>query len=366
MPENNTMKVLLAGYFGEGNAGDDMFVKVSQKYLKTRHVDPEIWLTARSPWGQRLMGCRTVPWIPKIYPWQVTRLVSRCDALIFAGGSNFHSSHQMRFWSNILDAHPNCRAAAVGVSIGPFRDADARASCQDLLARMRYIGFRDRASHDTAAGWNLQVATEFTFDLAVQAPIPNRDEIPAPRGARILGISLCPYESLFDPKSRAEIDRVSFVAHVVSRLLQSGEFDQVRLISLNRHARLGDESTLRLLGEQLGRDRVDYRRYTGDPDAAVANVSGTSAMIAMRLHAAVFAYMCGVPCIAVPYHPKCRTWGQTIGSARHLDPYSQSVEDGVSTIRELLLRGTEGLLPVEVARARSQANWRGLEINQVV
>ncbi len=365
MPNEPIKKMLVAGYYGYSNAGDDAFADVACWGVRTYYPQAAARWTLQGslplPSGslqgiyRRRVNC--------FWEWTETR---RLDALLFAGGSNFHSSDYLEKWIRVLRRNRDCRAAAIGVSIGPFKDPRAEANCRDLLNRFSFIGVRDQKSYERLERLRIACPFEVTFDLAIQGRfLHDIPVIPAHERDRILGISLCYYERHVGENRDMEEKRLTCLVALIDEALASRMFDRVVLFSFNDHPVWGDNEILERLQAMGGynQDRISLRRYDGNPVALMQSVGKLAVMIAMRLHAAVFAYTMGTPCLLIPYHEKCREWMSMIKEEKYLDVQDTSRRRGLSLLHEIMDQNTRGLLPVSFALEQSRRNWQSLDRN---
>ena len=88
----------------------------------------------------------------------------------------------------------------------------------------------------------------------------------------------------------------------------------MRLIALNRHPRWGDVA----LVDDLARRLADVARtevvvHSARLDETRSALAGCSAVIAVRLHAAILAHGLGVRIATVAYHEMCADFARDVG-----------------------------------------------------
>ena len=356
---------LLIGYYGHRNTGDDAFVAVTawgaQRFLGAQHM----LATAR-----HLPQCYQAPVRP-LYWSERSRLrelqdrwaAARSRRIVFGGGSNFHKAQRMEQLGQLLDrCHPGPHVA-VGVSIGPFRDAAAEKACARLLGKLAFVGVRDQVSYERVRELAPQVRVELTFDLAVLlAQAAGQSPQPAPTERRGLGVALCNYERFVHGELEREPRRVAAIAEALRQVYRQDLVDEIVLIDFNGHPRYGDAAVHQALAAQL--DGLPVRRlsYCADPAAVLASLSRLRGVLAMRLHAAVFAYCAHTPCAILSYHEKCRAWADLTGHPAELvcdaaHPQAPELQAALQT----LLSGQSPCpqLPVADAVGRALLNWTG-------
>lgn len=315
-------RVLLVGYYGMSNTGDDALLAVSAWGLnKVFPCSVKIYATTdRAP---RFAGGRPaipIHGMPRIVPRQRTIVESAAaamsNAVVFGGGSVLHSVSQIRRKISLLKLSGKGPHAGIGVSLGPFENGKAERLCGELLQRLNFLGVRDQESFDIAKSLAPGLPCKITLDLAPLMPAASnipRSELASKNTRRGIGIALCPYERFAAGDRNTEHLRKEKIVQVI-RQLEPADAEEIVFIDFNGHPVKGDSSFHREIIARLGnRHRVRHVNYLSDPLAVLEEVSKLRVIIAMRLHAAVFAYIAGTPAIMLSYHPKCDGWAGRIG-----------------------------------------------------
>jgi polysaccharide pyruvyl transferase WcaK-like protein len=160
---------------------------------------------------------------------------------------------------------------------------------------------------------------------------------------------------------KRERDRLTVVAEAIRTCARAGAVDHVVLIDFNGHPQFGDDAIHAELAHRLencvSTERV---RYCDDPVAVMRRIATLRGMLAMRLHAAIFAFCTSVPAVLLSYHEKCREWARMVGA-----PMDQTMDTGqmdptvlVSQIKALSKSEPplSAMKPVE-AVGRAIENW---------
>ncbi|HET9065635.1 MAG TPA: polysaccharide pyruvyl transferase family protein [Gemmatimonadales bacterium] len=349
--------ILLYGYYGERNAGDDAFTTICANELVRRghrqigvlgsELPRVTHLPARALYfRRRFRGLST-----RIEHARINHWLARGAQIVIGGGSLFRSSTSLIQLGRLLDRSPRAGHHALGVSVGPFRDRQAVQHCREVLERLDSIGVRDEVSlaraREIAPGANLRL----TFDLA---PLLSRwlaqpeTEVPAQTGA--LGVALCG-PALSEQGYQA-------IHKSLWHWLHGRPDRSVVLLPFNTHPRKGDLAIHERLGRELrGVGEVEFYRYTGDPRAMWYRIGRLDCILAMRLHAAVFGYCTNRPVLIVPYEEKCHAWARMIGHRPELVVDAPALDvtdvDRVSSA----LPGTVASLPISEAVSRATINF---------
>jgi polysaccharide pyruvyl transferase WcaK-like protein len=353
----------LHGYYGRRNTGDDAFVAVSawgaRRYLG---CDAFVANATELPLT-RGTSVRPLYWSHKplwLSRWFDRRAAGHAASIVFGGGSNFHTRASIEHRTALLKLAGDGRHCAVGVSIGPFRDAGAEEACADILRRLSFVGVRDVASLARAKSLAPDARIELTFDLAPLLPLAAGLGDPAPVTRRGLGIALC---NLNHGDASQDTPLVHAVAAAIGDARES--IDELVLIDFNGDPFYGDTAAHRALAALVG-DVLPVRTipYASDPVHTWQAVSGVRAMLSMRLHAGVFAFCTSTPSITLSYQEKCREWATLIGAPANsvFDTGRVNAKELSAAIRVLLTDDTPmpALSPAE-AQTRALRNWTWTE-----
>lgn len=363
-------RVLLKGYYGFQNTGDDALFAAAA-WGAPRSYGEHAALVAVGGGIPRFPGSgRVRPAYPAVRRWRgeararVWFEALRSDAVVFGGGSVFHSSERLRDVELLLRLSGRGPHLAAGVSIGPFRSVADERACARVLRRLAFIGLRDGESAALARALAPGVPSALTFDLA---PLLLAHADPAagaglPR--RGVGLALCDYERYTGGDERREAARRARVVEVMRALGRSG-VDELVLVDFNGDRRFGDARIHAEVRAACGDLAIPVRHVAYDPAplAVLQTVAGLRAMVAMRLHAAVFGFLARTPTVILAYHPKCLGWAVEAGVAPSMVHDSAEFDPSavVSAVTLALAgRAPAPALPVAAAVDRAKLNFPAL------
>lgn len=354
---------LLIGYYGEMNTGDDALYAVSAWGMRHYFSDRKVFCyTEHLP---NVPGAEVIPaFRHKRFPGhnllRAAWLNRRLSQVVYGGGSIFFNANTLRYWCNLLDRiRSDCHFAA-GVSVGPFASQADEVACTELLKRLAFIGLRDAVSLARVRDLCPSLRAELTFDLApllwVSSVAPA--EPPVRRG---LGIALCHYERFTGGETAREAQRLTRLADTLRAAAKRDLLDELVLIDFNGHPTMGDTPVHRELLERLdGCLPVRHLGYKENPYEVLRTVQSLRGIIAMRLHAAVFAFCAQTPHVVLAYHEKCRGWARMTGLPEDLmhDATDFDQEMLINSLFKLYLENPPlPALPRDEAITRALRNW---------
>jgi polysaccharide pyruvyl transferase WcaK-like protein len=366
------VKTYLVGSFGQQNGGDDAFVEVALWGLERFCSPGTVVLSAPEP-VQTSRGLIPATVTRRRFKGQhrIQRYLNtrNLDRVLYAGGGIHSFAAELDAQARVLDRNPAARSAAVGVSVWPFKDAQSVDAFKRFVEHFAFLGVRGRASYERLKAIDAQVRFELTFDIAVSLLDMLGPPVRSLVGQRIVGVSLLSqaptYHPGLDPAALRAVDerRVELVAGMLNAAIASGACDAIHMLDFCSHERFGDYAIHEQLAARLVKGfPVVHEPYAGDPLSLFRQVSRLQCMIAMRLHAAVFAFSAQVPFLMLPYQDKSYEWADIVGL-----PVSDRIEPGTEVgphaerLRDLLASEVpNAALPVGEALKAARRNWEAL------
>jgi polysaccharide pyruvyl transferase WcaK-like protein len=345
--------ILLHGYYGERNAGDDAFATVCAERLSVS--SGAVWImaaelpeAASAHASPLLLRRRWKGLAERVERRRISSVMAKGARLILGGGSLLRSTAGIAEVSALLDMSPGGGHAALGVSIGPWRDPAAEAACARLLNRFDFVGVRDDISLARARDLAIATTVELTFDLA---PLLMVEEPGRVRSSGALGVALC------GPAVTPQ--EFEHLAEILSQWLQSTPGREVVLLPFNVHPRKGDIALhTALAGRLQGCGKVSLEPYQGDPRATWRRVAELEALVAMRLHAGIFGYCTRTPTLLLPYEEKCQAWAAI--SQHPADFVRPVTATTLDDLERLVVEAPLAALPLAAAYAAALRNFEAI------
>jgi polysaccharide pyruvyl transferase CsaB len=350
-------RLLLSGYWGFGNFGDEAILRVMVDEWRRRR--PDDTLTVLSAVPQATAAEYGVITLPRADWRVVVGAVRSSDVVVSGGGGLLQTATSLRslmYYAGIIREAQNAnRAAAIfAQGIGPLdflgKQIVRRTCCDIELACVR-----DEASATLLRSLLPRVDVRLTADpvfLAKPVPSVESEAMLAREGLRDLRgelvVLVVRHASFFDriiPQIAALVDRLSMRhgAQVVLLPLQIPDDADAATQVIRRC-----KSTPVLLSGGY------------DLQEMAAILSRCAAVVSMRLHALIVAATLGVPFIALPYDPKVGALMQNLAYPQAaLVPGSKVDElvDGFWGRRSRLAAHLLSAAPPLAARALLAFDW---------
>lgn len=307
---------VICGAYGRGNMGDDAILQTIIRQLRMQDPDLPICVMTRKPVETALeTGVSTVQ---IFHAMRASKWMKRSTLYISGGGTLLQNATSTRsliyyLFSMIQAKKCGCRVMLYGCGAGPVRGKGN----QRLVARVlnRYadqMTLRDPASRQTLERFGVTVPKcMVTADpaLGMQA-----DTERTPEFLRKNGMDLDQKYALFvlRPWSGMEhrLDAVRQAAEYVYR-----RWDLMPVFMCFEPSR--DRNITHTAADGL---QVPYKILTGEADCSIACgvIARSQLVVAMRLHALVFACSQDVPMVGISYDPKVSGFMDYAGDPHHL------------------------------------------------
>lgn len=301
------MSLLLYGYFGHRNFGDDLLLSIACRLCRDIGYKGKIDVASDSKGVDYLPGIVSgfddiVPMTQNAHRW----IWRKYDHVLFAGGGTVfdyrksmskryrlknHLSDSIRFG---LPRLTGTRYASMGVGIGPFASAAGKRVAMHRLRYHDWLFVRDQDSLEHAAS--------------------------VCKGDTTLSVDL----SLLEASRLSELARsLECRGQVVGILVRSYRFGDVgnRYLEAVRHAAeilVNQGVEVQWLSFQPDYDNAvldmlssNCQTWTWDPDTmtfedAYQKIASLKTLVTARMHGTYVAGMLGVPTVGIELHPKIR------------------------------------------------------------
>jgi polysaccharide pyruvyl transferase CsaB len=279
------MRILLSGYYGHNNVGDEAVREAIGQGFTQR--DPKIEIHV-------LPGSR-LSWLDTIFK------ICRADVLISGGGTLFQDATSS--WSFYYYIGVIWLAKLLGKKVfvfaqgfGPLKMGINRKIAVFTLNRVDGISLRDRESYEELKRLGVSKSMEVTADPSFLFPVPDVLE-----GKRILALEGLSHGRRLLGVAIRNVSRSYYVelAKVLDGFIKKHEYQVVFLpfqcpadmVAINQ-----------VMAAMQEKSAVIFRVCR--PKEMLSLIACLDLLIGMRLHALIFAAMSAVPLIGISYDPK--------------------------------------------------------------
>ena len=310
----NASRVLIHGYYGFHNAGDEAILTALMARLRALQPGIQIEVVSADPeFTHKRHG---IPTISGYDPRALLAAAHRSDMIILGGGGLFHD-----YWGFDPDAVLTERAGGMSyystaavlaaiackplllyaVGAGPLDSVLGREHMRFVLHTASLVSVRDEGTRQMFASMGIPVenviaTADPAFDLKDFTPIPTeRSSLP------LIGVSLRRWnDRVSQPFWESEIAK----ALDCFRQRQEAEFVFFPF-DTDPHDLDPDYEVLRRVRDRMAfRDAVTLTAPDTDFMEARGWISRCSLVVGMRLHSLIFAATLGVPFAGLVYDPK--------------------------------------------------------------
>ncbi|MBQ8404210.1 MAG: polysaccharide pyruvyl transferase family protein [Clostridia bacterium] len=288
-------RVLLCGYYGYGNVGDEAMLSVLCRALAGSEAVGEICVMSTRP--DDTAKRRDTLAVPRFSPAAVGKAMARADVLIFGGGNIFQdrtSTASLLYYAavaRLARAH-GCRVALSANGIGPLLHRKNLTRVKKALSAADYISMREDFSRELAVWLTESEDVFLSGDLVFAGERAEK--------ALFLGEK---YYAVF-PKEVSAREEGELLRFFCAMRRQYGLIPVFAAL----HGR-EDEKICRKFAARLPWTR--YEASVRDAPRARALAKGAQFTLSMRLHGAVFAVAEACPVIAVSRDAKAAAFFAT-------------------------------------------------------
>ncbi|MDJ1183446.1 polysaccharide pyruvyl transferase CsaB [Roseofilum casamattae] len=282
------MRVVLCGYYGKGNTGDEALLATLLQMLPER-ITP-IVLSANPGQTESQYGVEARD---RNSPVELWRTIAEADGFIWGGGSLIQDTTSFRsplyyFALMALAQAMGKVTVAWGQGIGPLRFWSTRQMARSLFRGCTAVSVRDRNSARLLDHWQIPytLAPDPVWAL----------EIPSDRGSE--DSSSSQVAVILRPHPLLTSDRLNLLTEALRQFQQATDTHLLLLpfqeqtdfaIAQQLHAELPEVSQI-----AIGNSPQEYQNMLATVRLAIA----------MRLHGLIMAAHQGCTCVALSYDPK--------------------------------------------------------------
>ena len=331
--------VIMSGYYGHKNSGDEAILQsICRNIMTDSGGDVSITVLSHDPEDTKaLYGYGA---IKRFRVFSVLRALKRCDVLVSGGGSllqDFTSTRSLLYYLFIINAAKRMgkKVMIYANGIGPVnKKANRRRVCR-VVNRADVITLRDEESAE-----ELRAMGVMRDDIRVTAdPVFTMSGISREEALDTLkcrGVEVGPFIAVSIRNWPGTGDFCEKMASLCDRLYEMSGCDIV-FIPMQPDKETGINQRIR--GMMRNPSHVLEGRLTAEELMGI--IGASDLIIAMRLHALIFAARMNVPFAGIVYDPKVSSFTKTLAMPSIGDVRSFDSEMAFEAIKELLNRRDE-------------------------
>ncbi|HEY4229312.1 MAG TPA: polysaccharide pyruvyl transferase family protein, partial [Thermoanaerobaculia bacterium] len=337
--------VLIAGYYGFGNTGDEAILAAILNGLHAHSPSARAVVVSGDPADtQRRHGVEAIAWRDVA---AIARAARGCDLVLVGGGGLFQdhwgvdpgslltpNHYGISFYAGpaVLAALEGKPLALVGLGIGPLASPEARRMVRGVCEASAFLSVRDAESRDLLISSGVEAeritvsadpafalapARRSAADLLREAGV--EDDASSSSRSPIVAVALRPWALGTDPE-RWEAE----VGAALDRLIEKTG-GRLLFVPFQRSSRADedDAGVAARVRSRLGRTaaaRAVPLPAPLSPSETRGLLASCDLVLAMRLHAAVFAVAGTVPLVGLGYDPKVRWLLERLGLLSLFEP----------------------------------------------
>ncbi len=343
------MKVLVAGWIGSTNLGDELVFTGMRALLQRRGIRPVA--ISQAPVATRIT--HGVNAVAATDPYAVVHAIGQADAVILGGGGLLQDDSSVLNLPYHLSRVALARGrrtpfAGVGLGVGGLSTALGRDLVRRAMRVAEAISVRDRPSARLLAEVGVPDAT-LAADTAFALPRP----VAAPADRLVVSLrrwggggSRLPASVRGDPTPQPHVEGLARALDASAEALGL----PVRFVAFQRDR---DDPLHRRVGQYM---RTPFSFATPGLDDVVEEIAASRAVISMRYHGGIAATMAGRPVVLIDYANKVGALAEELGQGARLHAWEP---DDLATIPRSVTHVLDHATDVEAARDRLEQRQDG-------
>lgn len=281
-------KILISGYYGFDNFGDEAILGVLVNHLRGNDI------TVLSSNPEKTGRTHNVNSLNSFNPQLIIERLPKFDMLISGGGSllqNVTSNKSLFYYCGLINIMASLKKDVVifAQGIGPVKGFWGKLIVKSALKKCKYISVRDEKSQELLKSWGIEsnLVCDPIFDL----------NVPTPKKTRKVGIQLRKFASLTDELFDEIIKQVAlkFSDREIELIcFQDSEDEGISKVFLNKLKKKNPTINANIIKNLTNKEVIE-------------KVSEYDYLIGMRFHACLLGLKYGIKTLAISYDPKVET-----------------------------------------------------------
>jgi polysaccharide pyruvyl transferase CsaB len=326
--------VVMSGYYGFGNAGDEAILQSIHQNIESLGGDIAVTVLSSDPEDTKIRyGYHSVNRFAFI---DVLKTLRRCDALVSGGGSllqDHTSTRSLLYYLMIILAAELYRKKVMiyANGIGPVRKRINRALVRRIVGRADVITLRDAVSAQELHSMGVR-----REDIRVTAdPVFTLSGLPAEEATGLLTKSGIPSERPYVCISVRNWNAIGMFKTLIAALCDHIADVYGRTVILIAMQTPNDIAVSYEVARLMKNEAyVLDTRYTAQQIMGI--IGGADFVLAMRLHTLIFSARMCVPLIGMVYDPKVAAYVEALGMPLAGDVRSFDLETAKAAVKAVM------------------------------
>lgn len=289
------MKVLISGYYGYHNVGDEAILKSIITALKEE--DPKIEIVVLSNDVEYTKKTYNVKAINRWSVGEIFKNLKNSNGLISGGGSLLQDVTSKRAVKYYIGIMALCKFAKkpyfiYAQGIGPINDKLNQKITKKYLNYANYISLRDEESKEFVKSIGVTKEIEIVPDPVMGYSIDDfKSNVMDNYNYDFISISVRDWSS-------AKTDFLEKVKECCDELIEKGQ----KIVFVPMHGKHDYETSKQIVDKM--KNKCEIFPYDSSIEEKILCIKKSKLMIGMRLHALIFASTVDTPMIGISYDPK--------------------------------------------------------------
>jgi len=296
-------KVVISGYYGFGNSGDEAILKSIVRDF--READPSIQITALSNNPKKTSNEYGINAVNRLNIKSITQAIGSCDLLISGGGSllqDMTSTRSLLYYLTIIKIGLmyNKKVMLYANGIGPINSSINAKRVKKVIDKVDLITLREEESLNVLRNMGVQKPKIIVTADPVLTTLPvNREEVDAifdregiPKDSRLIGVNIRKWKLSKDLEAQlaASLESIYHTYNLMPVFIPMYQ---------------SDTEVMQKTAEMMN---IPYRilSKTYDPEELIGIMGRMELVIAMRLHTLIYSSITATPMLGLIYDPKIK------------------------------------------------------------
>lgn len=332
--------VVISGYYGFGNSGDDSILYAIVHELKTLNPDIKIITLSKTP--EKTAALYGIEAIPRFNIFKVIRRLRHTKLLISGGGSliqDVTSDKSLAYYLTIIRIAEffNKKVMLYANGIGPVYHESNSGVINKTLNKVDLITLREPSSLDELRRFNvsapkIEVTADPAFNLFPADASEISDilaDIGLPSNAKYCVAAIRPWKSTPADFSKHLAAATDYTKNTYGIETVFITMQPARDMKISRETASTMKNKSHIITEEL------------TPAQMLGIINGAEFVIGMRLHALIYAAKCETPVIGIVYDPKITSIMDYMGQNLKISVADVNVETLCGYIDEAVTNHSE-------------------------